>query len=44
MSQFSGHLESGYVAIIEMARNPAKYLAKRLNRAMKGLSSCVVCT
>ena len=36
--QFSGHLESGYVAIIEMARNPAKYLAKRLNRAMKGMS------
>jgi hypothetical protein len=43
MSQFSGHLENGYLAIIKTARNPAKYFAERLRKTMKGMSLlCVI--
>uniref|UniRef100_H2Y7G1 Annexin n=1 Tax=Ciona savignyi TaxID=51511 RepID=H2Y7G1_CIOSA len=35
-SEFSGSIEDGMVAVIEVARNPAAYFARRLYESMKG--------
>ncbi|XP_078489046.1 annexin-B12-like [Ciona intestinalis] len=34
--EFSGDVEDGMVAVIEVARNPAAYFARRLHESMKG--------
>ncbi|CAB0040431.1 unnamed protein product [Trichogramma brassicae] len=38
-SEFSGHLESGYLAVVRCARDKTTYFAKRLKHAMKGMGT-----
>lgn len=38
-SEFSGDLESGYLAVVRCATNKTEYFAKRLKQAMKGMGT-----